>query len=315
MSPPAEPSRRRTRLSLAAVALAALLARPAVGGWVFERVTHTELAPGPSSKVTTFVSKGKVKELHPDGTYFLWDVPRKRLFQVNPSARSYSGGPVQQMIGSIKRYLDEMREGLAKMSDEEREDLARRMGDVPMPVPKTGVPPAWTVKATGRSRKILGRTAKLFEIHADGRLFEERWIATDLEFGADLDYAEYARWGRALEAAFAAGMGDDLPSGREVEALDAKGLVMRSVLLGEKARVVSDVTSLEKKDLPDSTFALPLDFQLKGAQLSRPQDFGFSGSEISFCLPTTTRMASSGWRYFFATRSTSSLLTELIRPS
>ncbi len=264
MSPRAETGRWRIHLSLAPIALAALLARPAAGGWIFDRVTHTELAPGPSSKVTTYVAKGKVKEVHPDGTYFLWDVPRRQLFQVDPAVRSYSGGPVQQMIGGIKRYLDEMREGLAKMSDAEREALARRMGDVPMPVPKTGEPPAWTVKATGRSQKILGRAAKLFEIYADGRLFEERWIATDLEFGADLDYAEYARWGRALEAAFAAGMGDDLPSGKEIEALDSKGLVMRSVLLGEKARVVSEVTSLQKKDLPDSTFALPLDYQLKG---------------------------------------------------
>ncbi|MGH7858172.1 MAG: hypothetical protein ACREQY_12680, partial [Candidatus Binatia bacterium] len=42
------------------------------------------------------------------------------------------------------------------------------------------------------------------------------------------------------------------------------------VLLGDKVRVVTEVTRLEKGDIPDSTFHLPADYILKGAQMSRP---------------------------------------------
>jgi hypothetical protein len=43
---------------------------------------------------------------------------------------------------------------------------------------------------------------------------------------------------------------------------------MKTILLGDKVRVVTEVTRLEKRDIPDSTFHLPPDYILKGAQLS-----------------------------------------------
>ena len=272
------------------IAVCVFTARDAEAGWILERLTHTEGGSGQSSRVTLLVAKGRVKEVHDDGTYFLWDVPRGTLFQVDPRAKSYSGGPVKDMIAQVKKYLDEMRERIAQMTDEQREELARHTEGLPVPVPPPATPPRWTVKATSRTLIIAGHKARLYEIARDGSLFEERWLAPSVDFGEDLDYARYARWSQELEASFAVGMGGSVPSGEEVEALYRQGVEVKSVLVGEKIRVVSEVTRLEKQEIPESTFTLPPDYLLKGERLSRY----FSGSLISACLPTTTRIAFSG---------------------
>jgi len=59
--------------------------------------------------------------------------------------------------------------------------------------------------------------------------------------------------------------GKGAPEGRAVEELDAKGLVMRSVLAGDGVRVVSEVVRLEARDVPDATFVLPVDYRQTGA--------------------------------------------------
>jgi hypothetical protein len=193
-------------------------------------------------------------------------VPRATLHQVDPRARSYSGGPVAKMVGEMKRYFDDLRERLAKMSDAEREELAKRTEGMPMPVPPPAVPPKWTVKAAGKNATIAGRKAELYEVYRDGELYQERWIAPEPIFGADLDWAEYARWSRQLEASFQVGMGGSTPEGKEIDDLDRRGVELRSVLVGESARASTEITKIEKRDVPDSTFTLPVDYTLRGAQ-------------------------------------------------
>jgi hypothetical protein len=244
-------------------------AAPAAGGWILERVTHTEGAAGPGSEVTLYIAGGRVKELHADGTYFLWDVPRGLLFQVDPSTKTYSGGSVKEMIAQVQRYLDDLREKLARLTDEQRQELARRAPGMPMPVPPPETPPAWSTKETSRTKTIAGREARLFEIHRDGVLFAEKWLAPDVSFGDDLDYHEFARWSRDLEGSFTAGMGGASPSGEEVDELYRQGVEMKQVLIGDGFRIVTEVKRLEPHDVPESTFHLPPDYTLKGAQVSR----------------------------------------------
>lgn len=259
-------NRLAARCFIALFAVAASAPR-SDAGWIVERVTRTEGAKGPAAKVVELVSKGRVKEVHEDGTYFLWDLSRHTLFEVNPAARTYSGGSVEKMIAAVKRYFDRLRADLANMTDEQREALARQTGDLPMPVPPPAKPAAWTVKRTGRTETLLGRSADLYEIYRDGQLYESRSIASRPIFDGDLDYPAFARASRELEAAYAAGMGQDSPEGKGIEQLDDKGLVLRSVLSGRGVRVVSEVTRLEKRDVPDSEFALPVDYRVKGASL------------------------------------------------
>lgn len=258
----------RIRRFLIVLALLLLGAAPARAGWVLERVSRTEGGEGPSSTVTLYVARGRVKELHPDGTYFLWDLAKGTLYRVDPQAKTYSGGPVKSMVAEIRNYLDDLRRRLGQLTDEQREELARRTEGLPMPVPPPGKPPVWTVKARERTARIAGHEARLYEVYRDGRLAEERWIAASADFGSDLDYPKYARWSRELESSFAAGMGGSFPEGAEIDALCDKGVELRSVFLGDKVRVVTEVTRLEKRDVPDSTFQLPADYILKGAQVS-----------------------------------------------
>lgn len=236
---------------------------PATAGWILERVSRTEGGPGQSSRETLFISAGRVKELHDDGTYFLWDVSRGMLFQVDPREKSYSGGPVRDMIAQVKKYLDEMRERIARMTDEQREELARRTEGLPIPVPPPATPPLWSVKATDKTATIVGRSARRYEIYRDGSLFEEKWIASSVDFSKEIDYAHYVRWSQELEASFAMGMGGSFPSGEAVETLYRQGVEMKSVLVGEGVRVVSEVTRLEKKEISESVFSLPPDYLLK----------------------------------------------------
>ena len=243
-------------------------ASPAAGGWVMERTTRTEGEAGPSSEMTLYIAGGRVKETHADGTYFLWDVPRGLLFQVDPASKSYSGGPVTEMIAEVRRYLDKLRERLAKLTDEQREELAARSPGMPMPVPPPKTPPKWSVRETGRRDTIAGRPVRLYEVLKDGVLFEEKWIAPGVMFGEDLDWAQFSKWSRELESSFATGMGGSTPAGDAVERLHEKGVELRSVLVGDDVRVVAEVTRLEERDVPASTFTIPPDYLLRGTQLS-----------------------------------------------
>jgi hypothetical protein len=238
-----------------------VLAQPATAGWLVERATRTEGKVGPRKTVSLFISKGKVKEVHEDQTYFLWDLPRHTLYEVDPTTHTYSGGSIEKMIAAVKQYLDQMRDQLARMSESEREALARETGGMPMPVPPPATTPVWTVKRGERTEIIAGRKTELYEIDRDGKSYESRWIAAGFRFGKDLDYALFARWSRELESSFARGMGQDAPEGTAVEELDAKGLVMRSVLAGDGVRVVSEVVRLEARDVPDATFVLPVEYR------------------------------------------------------
>ena len=253
---------------LAALVLAVVLTAPASAGWVMERSTRTEGATGPSSEVTLYIARGRVKEVHDDGTYFLWDVPRGLLFQVDPATKSYSGGPVKDMLAAVARYLDDLRARLSRMTDAEREELAKRSGGLPMPVPPPQTPPKWTVRRTGKVADIAKRRGRLHEIHRDGILFAEIWFSEDVPFGSDLDYAAFSRWSRDLEGAFATGMGGAAPSGEEIDRLYRSGLDLRQTLIGNGFRVVTEVTRLEARDVPESTFHLPPDYVLKGTQRS-----------------------------------------------
>jgi hypothetical protein len=237
-------------------------------GWVVERVSRTEGAAEATSRVTLLIARGRVKELHEDSTYFLWDLRRKTLHQVDPRAKTYSGGPIPKMIASVKTYLDRMRSELTQMTDEQREELARRTEGLPMPVPAPATPPSWTVKAGGKTATLAGRKAVLWEIYRDGTLFEQRWIAEGFSFGADLDQGEFARWSDELEGAFATGMGDSLPSGPAVDEFRDRGFLLRSVYVGSSARVVTEVVRIEERDIPESTFTLPVDYMVKDARTS-----------------------------------------------
>ena len=54
---------RRVARHLAAALLVAACARQSDAGWLIERVTRTEVKPGPAAKVVLLISKGRVKEV------------------------------------------------------------------------------------------------------------------------------------------------------------------------------------------------------------------------------------------------------------
>ncbi|MEA2626149.1 MAG: hypothetical protein QOD06_2194 [Candidatus Binatota bacterium] len=237
-------------------------------GWVMKIVTRTEGGPGPASEQTLSIAHGRIKELHGDGTYYLWDLTQGTLFQVDPAAKSYSGGKIGEMVSSVRKYLEQMRDEIARMTPEERQALADRTRGAPMPVPP-GKTPKWTVERTSRTETLLGRRARVYEIRRNGLLHEERWIAGDVPFGDDLDYGAYRRASESLESAFSEGMGNPPPSGPEVEKLATSGLELKKILHGEKVRVVTEVTELDRAEVPESTFTLPVDYMLKDASLPR----------------------------------------------
>jgi hypothetical protein len=175
------------------------------------------------------------------------------------------------MVASVRKYLDQMRDEIARMTPEERQALADRTPGAPMPVPP-GKTPKWAVARTARTETLLGRRARVYEIRRNGLLHQERWIAGEVPFDDDLDYGAYRRASESLERAFSEGMGSSPPSGPDVEKLATAGLELKKVLHGDKVRVVTEVTALDRAEVPESTFTLPVDYMLKGAAVPRARD-------------------------------------------
>lgn len=247
-------------LRLAAL-LVVSLAAPASAGWKLEIVTRTIGGPGPSSKVTLLVEDGKIRESHEDGQLYLWNVPKGTMFRLDPAAKTYSGGPVEEMARSVEAYLAELQKKSEALSPEDREQLEAEGVPIPEKAPEVETP--WSVRETDRTETIAGHEARLYEVYQGGLLFEERWVASGLTLGDDLDVSAYERLRHALEAAFARGMGKPYPKGDDVESLLAKGFPVKSAYVAAQLDVVRELTKLEELAIPAATFEMPEGFRQK----------------------------------------------------
>lgn len=235
-------------------------------GIVIEEISYSKANPDEKEKTITYISKNQVKEVESDGNYTLWDLNKGTLYRVNPRKKSFAGGEF------IEEFIKEMKEAIRQMKE-------MGMPSEKMPPPEKTAPPKpaprlkYTVKNTGQTTRIAGYLATKYQVYRGKDLDEEVWISQDLEkeIKKDLDYKRFERLYRELERALEAAFGPlsttevEMDDTTERDRLYEQGWEMKGIdhSIGE----VTEVIKVEKKEIPDREFQIPLGYKKVSARI------------------------------------------------
>jgi hypothetical protein len=176
----------------------------------------------------------------------------------------------------VKKWAEEMNTpaGQAK-AKREMKDLAKKMGvdpkDLDEPADRpvaSGAVPKVNVDRTGETSTVAGITARKFRVTVDGEPYEDHWLATDQALLRELAWDRLARvverFQSCLDASSDKARAHDIEETKEYRQLQAQGFPLKIVSYtgGEPdGQVKEQVTSAERRDIPDGEFAAPAGFK------------------------------------------------------
>ncbi|MBU4563879.1 MAG: DUF4412 domain-containing protein [Desulfarculus sp.] len=247
----------KLRITMAALTLL-LLATTAQAGWVL----HQETPGGPS---TMLVQDNKVRAGVGLGG-MIYDLKNETATMLNPDRQVYWSGNPQQLGQQMNQALEARMEQALKQAPPEQRDQMRTMmkqrmgqGGMGQGQGKAMAPPAAQVevKDTGQSAKIAGYNSTKYQVYVDGKLRQEMWVAQVPGFKKEMDMGKMMKLAHSMRAG-AGGQGLGWRRSEAVQKLISQGMPMKIVEYGHGGPMtVMTMTSVEKKNLPASTFQPP----------------------------------------------------------
>lgn len=235
-----------------AVAILICSALPAQAGWIIHELHDGQLS-------TMYVQDNLVKHVEPTGAVSIIDLNKGLLYFLDPPRKVYWSGTPQAYQDAIKADMRRtMTQELAKVPADQQADTRKMMEQVlethTMPPSDQSV----EVKSLNQTVVIGGFKAQGYQVFADGNLRQELWIAGKLDFRQDLDWSKMAAIMREVNLGAQA---DYDPLNPPVLELMKKGYPVRSIdHMGESSEI-TQVTKVEKKDLPKELFQVPPGYQ------------------------------------------------------
>ncbi len=246
-------------------ALCAMTASPAAAGWVF-------YADGTQEKQTTYIEDNRLKFTALDHTMIFY-VDDNQIAFLNPDMTTYWKGAPETFAASAKLTSDDIRdlieENLEQVPPQQQEamaeDIRRQM------LQQTGGPPPTVeVKLTTAYETIAGYRARKHEIHINGELRRELWIADRIKVSTEFDVDQYGRMLRTFHSTLGYNV-ETAFSRPEVIALYKKGWPLRTVTYDDEGYPDrTQVTEVVRKPLTAETFQIPSDYEA----LSSKEIFG-----------------------------------------
>jgi hypothetical protein len=247
---------------------------PAVSwaGWVIEQIEYANLGAD-AAKTVQYIAKNRLKTTG-DGNTFIMDFGKDLFIATAREPRVYWSGTVDDYVKEVKNFQqaandlarEQMEEAMKDMPSDQRktmEDLLQQMraSSTPSPVQTSSKRPLVTVTQTSESATLAGYTATKTMVSADGKPYQEVWIAKDITLKTDLDIKRL----RSLQTKLTQAIMSDLPSRQPVEEdpayeqLFEQGYPLKIVELGEggEPESVTEVVRIEKRDIPEREFHVP----------------------------------------------------------
>jgi len=111
------------------------------------------------------------------------------------------------------------------------------------------------VKKTEDKESIAGYEATKYQVLVDGKMEQEIWMSKDLDVTSDLNLEKYNHMSsmRMPKVTF--------QSSPEYQDLMKMGYPLKEVQFQADGKVITQVTKIEKKTIPDSQFEVPAGFQ------------------------------------------------------
>jgi len=241
-------------------------------GWVIEQSEYAN--PGAEgTKTTQYISKNRLKTVG-EGNIFIMDFARDIFIATDQENRVYWSGTVDEYVQEVQKFQQaannlvrqQMEEAMKEMAPEQRkatEDLLQQMrsSGTPSPSQQSAKRPEVKVESTPETATIAGSKATKIMVYADGKPYQEVWLAKGTTLKGDLDLKRM----RGLQTKLTQAIMADSLSRQVVEEDPAyekmldQGYPVKVVDLGERGEPESaiEVTRLEKRDIPDKEFQPP----------------------------------------------------------
>jgi hypothetical protein len=241
-------------------------------GWVIEQIEYANLgAEGTSTR--QYIAKNRLKTVG-DANTFIMDFAKNLFIATDQENRVYWSGMVDEYVREVKSFQqaandlarEQMEEAMKEMPPDQRkgmEDLLQQMrsANASSPSPPAAKRPAVKVESSAETAMIAGHKATKYMVYADGKPYQEVWLAKGLTMKADLDLKRL----RGLQAKLTQAIMIDLPSRQAVEEDPAyeqlleQSYPLKIVELGEggEPESVTEVVRIDKRDIPDREFQVP----------------------------------------------------------
>jgi hypothetical protein len=244
----------------------------ASAGWMIEQIEYANLG-AEGTRTLQYISKNRLKTVG-DGNTFIMDFGKNLFIATDQENRVYWSGTVDAYVQEVKTFQqasndlarEQMEEAMKEMPPDQRksvEDLLQQMrssnaSSLSQPAVKR---PAVKIEPTTEAATIAGRQATKIMVYADGKPYQEVWLAKGLTLKADLDLKRL----RGLQAQLTQAIMADIPNRQAVEEDPAyeqlleQGYPIKIVELGEggEPESVTEVVRLDKRDIPDREFQVP----------------------------------------------------------
>lgn len=252
------------RLPFRCLTLLAALALPAVAhaGWVIDWTTTATNSKGermPSQTATQSIAGNRMRMEQPH-VITIVDYGRDRFTMMNPEKQYFwSGSTADYVRDMTQARAKAMQERVASLSNLKKPD-ADQAAAVPTPrqVDPAKLPPV-SITASGTSEQIAGYDAQKYEVHVDGQLFEEIWIAP-LDLSADLDVERFLAQQRQTGAAMQGKSGDSynaLYHNAQYRELLAKSFPLKTITRHIAGSFERRADSVRQTEVPASAFEVP----------------------------------------------------------
>jgi hypothetical protein len=244
----------------------------ASAGWMIEQIEYANLG-AEGTRTLQYISKNRLKTVG-DGNTFIMDFAKNLFIATDQENRVYWSGTVDAYVQEVKAFQqasndlarEQMEEAMKEMPPDQRksaEDLLQQMrsSNAPSPSQPAAKRPTVKVEPTTETATIAGQQATKIMVYADGKPYQEVWLAKGLTLKADLDLKRL----RGLQAQLTQAIMADIPNRQAVEEDPAyeqlleQGYPIKIVELGEggEPESVTEVVRLDKRDIPDREFQVP----------------------------------------------------------
>jgi Domain of unknown function (DUF4412) len=244
----------------------------ASAGWVIEQIEYANLG-AEGTRTLQYISKNRLKTVG-DGNTFIMDFAKNLFIATDEENRVYWSGPVDVYVQEVKTFqqaasdlaLEQMEEAMKEMPPDQRkstEDLLQQMrsSKVSSSSHPAAKRPAVKVEPTAETATIAGHQATKIKVYADGRPYQEVWLAEGLTLEADLDVKQL----RGMQAQLTQAIMTNIPNRQAVEEDPAYEQLLehsypiKIVELGEGGapESVTEVVRLDKRDIPEREFQVP----------------------------------------------------------
>jgi hypothetical protein len=244
----------------------------ASAGWMIEQIEYANLG-AEGTRTLQYISKNRLKTVG-DGTTFIMDFAKNLFIATDQEHRVYWSGTVDAYVREVKTFQRaandlaraQMEESMKEMPPDQRksvEDLLQQMrgSNASSPSPPTAKRPVVKVEPTVETATIAGHQAMKIMVYADGKPYQEVWLAKGMTLKADLDLKRL----RGLQTQLTQAIMAELPNRQAVEEDPAyeqlleQGYPIKIVELGESGEPesVTEVVRLDKRDIPEREFQIP----------------------------------------------------------